>query len=101
MWLAENIGRKNDIKIRHLCTIAQLCQAVPSQLRHISIIGKKLVEQQNIPHMSLQYGELRPTSGWDRLGSLGHPAHFNGFRVLAALVHGTLVVGISKTLWRW
>jgi len=25
------------------------------------------------------------------------PANFNGFRVLAALVHGTLVVGISQT----
>jgi len=26
-----------------------------------------------IPHMSLQYGELRPTNGWDRFVSLGHP----------------------------
>jgi len=24
-------------------------------------------------HMSLQYGELRPFSGWDRFVSLGHP----------------------------
>jgi len=29
------------------------------------------------------------------------PANFNRFRVLAALLHGTLVLGISKTLWRW
>jgi len=29
------------------------------------------------------------------------PAHFNGFRVLAALLHGTLVLGISQTLRRW
>jgi len=28
------------------------------------------------------------------------PANFNGFRVLAALLHGTLVVGVSQTLWR-
>jgi len=27
------------------------------------------------------------------------PANFSGFRVLAALLHGTLVVGISQTLW--
>ena len=27
----------------------------------------------------------------------GTPANFNGFRVLAALVHGTLVVGVSQT----
>ena len=26
--------------------------------------------------MSPQYGELRPTSGWDRFGSLGHPIYF-------------------------
>ena len=31
----------------------------------------------------------------------GIPANFNGFHILAALLHGTLVVGISQTLWRW
>jgi len=31
----------------------------------------------------------------------GTPANFNGFRILAALLHGTLVVGVSQTLWRW
>jgi len=30
----------------------------------------------------------------------GTPAHFNGFRVLAALLHGTLAVGVSQTLRR-
>jgi len=34
-------------------------------------------------------------------GVCGTPANFNGFRVLAALLHGTLVVGISQTLRRW
>jgi len=28
------------------------------------------------------------------------PANFNGYRVLAALLHGTLVVGVSQTLRR-
>jgi len=31
----------------------------------------------------------------------GTPANFNRFRVLAALLHGTLVVGVSQTLRRW
>jgi len=31
----------------------------------------------------------------------GTPANFNGFRVLAVLLHGTLVVGVSQTLRRW
>ena len=30
----------------------------------------------------------------------GTPGNFNGFRVLAALLHGTLVVGVSQTLRR-
>jgi len=30
----------------------------------------------------------------------GTPANFNGFLVLAALLHGTLVVGVSQTLRR-
>jgi len=74
-------------KNRHLRTIAHLCRAISSQLRHVSPIGKKLVKQQYLPHMSLQYGELRPTSGWDRFVSLGHPSKFQRVRVLAALLH--------------
>jgi len=30
----------------------------------------------------------------------GTPANFNEFRVMAALLHGTLVVGVSQTLPR-
>jgi len=33
-------------------------------------------------------------------GVLGTPANFSGFRVLAALLHGTVVVGVSQTLRR-
>jgi len=76
-------------KNRSLCTIAQLCQAVSSQLRHVLTVGKKLVKQQYVLHMSSQYGELRPTNGWHRLtfGCLGTPANCNGFRMLASLLH--------------
>ena len=31
---------------------------------------------------------------------LGTPANFNGFHVSGALLHGTLVVGVSQTLQR-
>ena len=31
-------------------------------------------------------------------GVCGTPANFNGFRVLAALLNGTVVVGVSQTL---
>jgi len=99
--LAWNTRRKNDAKNRRLGTIAQFCRAESSQLRHVSTIGKKLVKQQNVLHMSAQYGELRPTSGWDRFVSLEHPIKFQCFRVLASLLNGTLVLGVSQTLRRW
>jgi len=73
--LAENTTRKNDAKNRHLGTIAQLCWAISLQLRHVSTIGI-ILKQQYLPHVSSQYGELRPTNGWDLLASLGHPSKF-------------------------
>jgi len=38
--LAENAGPKKSPKIGHLGTIAQLCRAIPSLLRHVSTIDK-------------------------------------------------------------
>jgi len=61
--LAENTDRKKSTKLRHLGTIAQLCQAVSSQLRDASTIWKKLVKQQYLFQTSSQYGELRPING--------------------------------------
>ena len=61
--LAANAGPKKVAKNRHLCTIPQLCRAISSQLRHVSTIGKT-------------HNKLRPTSGWDRFVSLGHPRKF-------------------------
>jgi len=83
----------------HLGTIAQLCRAISSQLRHILTIGKKNLLNSNIsptcPYNMVNFGPLVA-----EIGSLvwRTPANFNGFRVLAALLHGTLVVGISQTL---
>jgi len=61
----------------HLTT-AQLCQTRPfifATKAHIDN-RKKLVKQQYILHMSSEYGELRPTNGWDLFGSLGYPSRF-------------------------
>ena len=51
------------------------------------------------PHNMANVGKLTAEIG---LPVWGTPAHFNGFRVLAALglLHGTLVVGVSQTLRR-
>ena len=73
--LAENTARKISPKICHLLTIAQLCRALSSQLRHISTSGK-LVKQQYLLHMSSQYCELWLINGRNRLAGLGHPSIF-------------------------
>jgi len=91
--LAENTGRKN----RHFGTIGQLYRAVSSQLRHISTIGKNLLNTDTSstrPHNMVNVGLLTAeicSRVW------GTPANFNGFRVLAALLHDTLVLGVSQT----
>jgi len=74
--LAGNTGHKNNAKNHHLSTIAQFCRAISSQLRDVSTTGKKIVKQQYLLQMSLQYGELRPTKGCDPLAGLGHPIIF-------------------------
>ena len=100
--LAENTRRKKVAKNRHLTTIAQLCRAISSQLRRISTIRKKLVKQQYALQMSPQYGELRPTSGWDRFGSLGHPTKCQLVsRLDGSVTARHVVVGVSQTLRRW
>ena len=59
---------------------------------------KKLVKQQYLLHMCPQYSELRPTIAAEIFWRVwGTPANFNGFRLLAALLHGTLVVRVSQT----
>ena len=68
---------------------------------HIDNWKKKLVKQQYVLHMSPQYGELRPTSGWDRLTSLGYPCKFQLVLHLGSVAARHLVVGISQTLRRW
>ena len=58
---------------------------------------RKLVKQQYL-HNMVNFGPLAAEIDavvWDT------PANFNGFRVVAALLHGSQVVGVSQTLRRW
>ena len=99
--LAGNAGPKNSPKIRHVGTIAQLCLAISSQIRHVSTIGRKLLNNNNFPtcpYNMVNFGPLAAEICWRVWGT---PTNFNGFRVLAALLQGTLVVGVSQTLRRW
>jgi len=81
-------------------TILQLCGAISSQLRHISTIGKNLLSSNTsstCAHNMVNFGPLLA-----EICSLvwGTPANFKWFRVLAELLHGTLVVGVSQNLRR-
>jgi len=86
--LAENTGRKKVAKNRHLGTIAQLCWAISSQLRHVSTIGKNVLStnmSSTCPHNMVNFG---PLTAELVLTIWGTPANFNWFRVLAALLRG-------------
>jgi len=70
-------------KIRHLCTIAQICRAMSSQLR------KKLLNRNvspTCPHNLVNFGPLAAEICWRVWGT---PPHFNGFLVFAALLHAS------------
>jgi len=99
-WLAENTGRKNDAKNRHLGTITQLCRAISSQLRHVSTIGKKTLSSNISSTCSRNMVNFGPLAAEIVSGVWGTPATFNGFRVLAALLHGSQVASVSQTLRR-
>jgi len=61
---------------------------------------KKLAKQQyvlHMPHNMVNFGPLAAEIG---LPVWGTPPNFNGFRVLAALLHGSQVVSVSQTLRR-
>jgi len=99
--LAGNAGRKKSPNICHLGTIAQLCWAISSQLRHVLTIRKNLLNSNissTCPHNIVNFGPLVAEICWQVWGT---PANFNGFQVLAALLHSTQVVGVSQTLRRW
>jgi len=91
MWctrLAENRARKKVAKNRHLGTIAQLCRVISLQLRHVSTIGKNLLSSNTSstrPDNMVNFGPLMAEIG---SGVWGTPTNFNGFCVLAALLHG-------------
>jgi len=62
--------------------------------------SEKIVKQQISPTRPYNMGNFGPLTAEIGSGVCGTPANFNGFRVLTALLHGTLVVAVSQTLRR-
>jgi len=90
-WLAEYTGCK---KLATLSGYIFACQA------HINSREKNLLNSNISP--TCRYNMVNFGLLVAEIVSLvwGTPANFNGFHVLEALLHGTLVVGVSETLWR-
>jgi len=55
--------------------------------------SQKIVKRQYLLQTSSQYGELRPTDGWDRFGGLGHPSKFQRVSRLAFVTAATSLIG--------
>jgi len=69
----------------HLCTITQLCQAISSQLRHLSTVGKKLLKSSvspTCPHNMVNFGPLTAEICWR---VWGHPSKFQRVSCLGSI----------------
>jgi len=71
-----------------------------SQLRHLSTIGKHFLNSNissTCPYKKVNFGPLTAESEiyW---GSLGHPAYFSGFRLLASLLHRRRSTEVNQAL---
>jgi len=91
---------KKSPKIRYLRTIAQLCRArIFANKACIGNQKKNLLNSSISPTCPHNMVNFSPIAA--EILVWGTPANFIGFRVLAALLHGTLVVGVGQTLQHW
>ena len=96
-WLAEAQNAKITLKspsAHYRTTLSGYIFATKARIDN----RKKLVKQQYLLHMPYNMVNFSPLAA--EIVSLvwGTPGNFNGFRVLAALLHGTPAVGVSQTL---
>jgi len=95
-WLAGNTGSKNSPSAHHRTTLSGCIFATKARIDNrqktcstaIGLSPPRLHNMANFGPLAAEIGS----------GVWGTPANFKGFRVLAALLHSTLVVGVSQTL---
>jgi len=97
MRLTENTARKKVAKNRHRTTLSGYIFATEAPIDN----RKKNLLSCNMscrcPRNMVNFG---PPAAEIVSGVWDTPMNFNGFRVLAALLHATPAVGISQTLRR-
>jgi len=97
-WLTGNTGRK---KIAILAPSHNFVGYIFGIKACIDNLKKNLLNSctsSACPDNMVKFGILTAEICWRVWGT---PANFNGFRILAVLLHSTLVVGVSQTLRRW
>jgi len=94
--LAENTGCKKSPSSHHRTILSGYIFATKARIDN----RKKLLSSNissKCPHNMVNF---RPLAAEIVSLAWGTPANFNGFRVLAALLNGTPVLGVSQTLRR-
>ena len=92
--LAANTGRKKSPSRHHRTTLSGYIFEIKARIdnRKNNLLSSNI--SSTCLHNVAKFGSLAA-----EIVSLvwGTPGNFNGFRVLAALLHGTLEVGVSQT----
>jgi len=95
--LAGNTGRKKSPFWRHRTTFSGYIFGTKACIDNRKTNFLNSNTSYTCPDNMANFGLPTAEICWQVWGT---PANFNGFRVLAALLHGTLVVGGSQTLRR-
>ena len=97
--LAGNTGRKNDAKkcAHHRTTLSGYIFATKAHINNQNKTCYAAISPPDFPHNMVNFGPLAMEIGPVVRGTT---ANFNGFRILAALLHGTPAVDVSQTLRR-
>jgi len=103
MWgtrVAETTGRKNDAKksphAHHRTTFSVYIFATKAHIdKRKNLLNKNI--SSICSNNMVNFGPQTAESCWRVWGT---PANFNRFRVFAALLHGTVVAGVSQTMRR-
>jgi len=95
--LAENTGRKKSPFWHHRTNLSGYIFETKAGIdnRKKNLLNSST--SSTCPHNMVNFGLLTAEICWRVWGT---SSNFNGFPVLAALLHGILVVGVSQTLRR-
>ena len=95
--LDENTGRKKIAILDHRTTLSGCIFAAEACIDNRKKNLLNTDTSSTGPHNMVNLSPLTPEICWRVWGT---PANFNGFHVLAALLHGSQVVSVSQTLRR-